>query len=143
MINSRFLFFLSSLAIGIVYYFFFPIDTIKDIILDEYITIMIALISMVVFFILKLKLKDKLIFEFIPNTNYVNIKSTFLFFLFFEMIDFYFEDGYIGMIKLWFSYWVFGVIAYFVTHCINYYKNIQAYKTHDTGNINTKEKYEI
>ena len=143
MINSRFLLFLSSLAIGIVYYFLFPIDTIKDIILDEYITIMIALISMVVFFILKLKLKDKLIFEFIPNTNYVNIKSTFLFFLFFEMIDFYFEDGYIGMIKLWFSYWVFGVIAYFVTHSINFYKNIQAYKMHDASNLNTKEKYEI
>jgi hypothetical protein len=143
MINTKLLLFISSLAIGVVYCVLFPTNKIINIILDEYITIIVAFVSMIVYFRLKSKLKDKLIFEFIPNTNYVDIKSSFLFFIFFEIIDFYFEDGYIGMVKLWFSYWVFGVIAYFVTHSINFYKNIQAYKMHNAGNLNTKEKYEI
>jgi len=131
MIDTRFLLFITAICIAIVYYILFPLDQIIDIIFDEYITITIMIASIVGYIYFKTKLKGKLLREFIPNTNYIPIKSTILFFLIFEIIDFYMEDGLKGMIKLWFSYWVFGVIAYFVTHNINFYKNIQAYKIFD------------
>ena len=130
MINTKFLLFLTFIAIFVFYSLIFSTFKIVNIILDEYITIFIAVVSIVVFFYLKSKLKDKLIFEFIPNTNFVPIKSTVIFFLIFEAVDYYYEGGFLGMIKLWFSYWIFGVIAYFVTHNINFYKNIKAYKNY-------------
>ena len=128
MINTKFLLSISLFAIGIVYYFIFPTNKIVNIILDEYITIGITIISIVVYQFFKRHLKGKLVYEFIPNTNYVPIKSTVLFFVIFEAIDFYTEDGLIGIISLWFMYWVFGVLIYFLTHNINFYKNYSAYK---------------
>jgi len=128
MINTKFLLTISLFAIGIVYYFIFPTNKIVNIILDEYIIIGITIISIVVYQFFKRHLKGKLVYEFIPNTNYVPIKSTVLFFVIFEAIDFYTEDGLIGMISLWFMYWVFGVLIYFLTHNINFYKNYSAYK---------------
>ncbi len=128
MINTKFLLTISLFAIGIVYYFIFPTNKIVNIILDEYITIGITIISIVVYQFFKRHLKGKLVYEFIPNTNYVPIKSTVLFFVIFEAIDFYTEDGLIGIISLWFMYWVFGVLIYFLTHNINFYKNYSAYK---------------
>ena len=128
MINTKFLLAITSIAIAIIYYILLPVNQIVNIILDEYITIGITLILIVIFYYFKIKLKGKLLHEFIPNTNYVPIKSTIIFFLIFQVVDFYSEDGFIGMIKLWFMYWVFGVLAYFLTHNINFYKNYKAYK---------------
>ena len=68
--------------------------------------------------------------EFIPNTNHVPIKSTLIFFIIFQIVDYNTENGFIGMIKLWFMYWVFGLLTYYLTHIINYYKNYKAYKEH-------------
>jgi hypothetical protein len=123
MINTKLLLLLTAIGVSIVYYALFTIDQIKEIVFDEYIIIGIMIVSLVCFIYFKIKLKDKYITEFIPNTNYVSLKSSIAFFLIFEVVDYFSEDGFIGMIKLWFSYWVFGVIAYLVTHIINFYKN--------------------
>ena len=128
MINTKFLLAVTLLALSVVYYFIFPFNKIVNIVLDEYITIFVVFVLSIVYLNFKSKLKGKLLFEFIPNTNYVPIKSTVIFFLIFEVVDYYYEGGFVGMVKLWFSYWVFGVIAYLATHIINFYKNIKAYK---------------
>ena len=127
MINTKVLLTLTFVIVATTYYVVFPINQIVNIILDEYITIGVASASLVVYIYFKIKLKDRQIYELIPNTNYVPIKSTILFFLLFEAVDFYTEDGLIGMIKLWFTYWVFGLIVYFITHIINFYKNYKLF----------------
>ena len=105
-------------------------NKIVNIILDEYIIIGITFILILIYQYFKIKLKNKLLFEFIPNTNYIPIKSTLIFFVIFQVVDFYYENGFIGMINQWFIYWIFGLLAYFLTHNINFYKNYQAYKEH-------------
>ena len=130
MINTKLLLTFTLFAIGIFYYIFLPFPKIINIVLDEYITISITMVLIVIYQYFKIKLKNKLLHEFIPNTNYVPLQSTVLFFLIFEIVDFYTEDGFIGMISLWGTYWIFGVLIYFATHNINFYKNYKAYKDH-------------
>ncbi len=131
MINTKLLLLVSLLAITIIYYIFLPLNKIVNIVLSEYIIIGITFISIIIYKYFRLKLKDKFIHEFIPNTNYVPIQSTFIFFIIFQVVDFYYEDGFIGMINQWFIYWIFGLLAYFVTHNINFYKNYKKYKESD------------
>jgi len=128
LINTKFVLFVSFIAIGIVYAIFLPFNKVVSLILDEYIVIIITFILILVYQYFKLKLKGKLLYEFIPNTNHVPIKSTLMFFLIFQVVDFYYEDGFIGMISQWVMYWSFSILAYFLTHNINLYKNCMAYK---------------
>ena len=128
MINTKFLLIISLLAINIVYYFLFSSFKIFTLIVEEYIFIGITFLMWIIYRYFKFILNGKQLFEFIPNTNYIELKSTIIFFLIFEVVDFYMEDGLIGMISLWFSYWLFGVLAYLLTHNINFYKNYKAYQ---------------
>ena len=128
MIDTKFLLQITAVAISIVYYSIFPVNKIVNIITNEYIMILLTLLSITVFLYFKSKLSNKQLFEFIPNTNYIPIKSTLFFFAFFQVIDYIYEDGIIGVISLWFMYWIFGLFAYYLTHIINFYKNYQAYK---------------
>ena len=128
MINVKFLLQTTIVAISIVYYFIFPVNKIVNIIIDEYIMILLTILSVIIYFYFKRKLSGKQLYEFIPNTNYVPIKSTIIFFAIFQVIDYISEDGIIEVISLWFMYWIFGLFAYFLTHIINFYKNYQAYK---------------
>jgi len=114
--------------ISIFYYIFLPTNKIVNLVLNEYIIIAITLVMVLIYQYFKLKLKDKLLLEFIQNTNYVPIQSTLLFFVVFQVVDFYYEDGFIGMIGQWFIYWIFALLVYLITHNINFYKNYQAYK---------------
>jgi len=128
MINTKFLLIISLFAISIVYYFLFSSFKIFTLIVEEYIFIGITFLMWIIYRYFKFILNGKQLFEFIPNTNYIELKSTVIFFLIFEVVDFYMEDGLIGMISLWFSYWLFGVLAYLLTHNINFYKNYKAYQ---------------
>jgi len=127
-INIKFLLLATLVAVGIMYNYLFSLDEIRQIIFDEYISICITILLFFVSLYFRYKLKDKLLCQFVPNLHYVPIKSSIYFFIFFEIIDYYSEDGLIGMIKLWFVYWVFAVLFYFLTHNINYYLNFKAYK---------------
>ena len=128
MISTKFLLQLTIVIIGIVYYLIFPINKIVDTITDEYIMILLTLLAMLVYLYFKSKLSNKQLFAFIPNTDYIPIKSTLIFFAFFQVVDYIYEDGIIEVINLWFTYWIFGLFAYYLTHIINFYKNYQAYK---------------
>ncbi len=130
MINTKLILPISLIAIFIIYYIFLPFNKIVNLILNEYITIYIIFILVLIYQYFKVKLKDKLLFEFIPNTNYIPIKSTFIFFVIFQVVDYNLEGGFIGMINQWFMYWIFGLVAFFITHNINFYKNYKAYKAH-------------
>ncbi len=82
----------------------------------------VLLISLLFF---KNRLDSVSLIQFIPNTNTVALKSTIIFFLIFQVVDFYYENGFIGMISQWFIYWLFGTLAVLLTTNINYYKNYQ------------------
>jgi len=128
MIRINLLLILTLFAISIVYFLFLPLDKILFLIKDEYIIYIINIFLLGLLIYQKLKLKGLEILEIIPNLNYISIKSSILFFIIFQVVDYYYEDGFIGMISQWFSYWLFGVLAYFLTHNINMYKNILYYK---------------
>ena len=127
MINSRFLLGITFVSISIIYYFLFTLNEIIEIVKDEYIVILIAFFMICIYVFFQKRLQGKILYEFIPTSEYVSIKSTIVFFVIFEAIDYYYEGGFVGMVKLWVSYWFFGVIAYFLTYNINFYKNYIAY----------------
>ena len=128
MINTKFLLQTTAISIATVYYFVFPVNKIVNIIVNEYIMILLTILALIIYLYFKRKLSGKQLYEFIPNTNYVPIKSTLVFFVIFQVVDYIYEDGIIGVISLWFMYWIFGLFAYYLTHIINFYKNYQAYK---------------
>ena len=57
--------------------------------------------------------------------NSFSLQSTIGFFLIFQVVDYYMEDGFIGMISQWFLYWIMGLIAVLLMESINYYKNFK------------------
>ena len=113
---------------GGIYYTFLTHEQILEIIKSEYILISINIILLIALLYFKNKLKNLILLEFIPNTSAVALKSTILFFLIFQVVDFYYENGFIGMISQWFIYWLFGTLAILLTNNINYYKNYKFYK---------------
>ncbi len=92
----------------------------------EYIFILalIPLVLTLVFF--KVKLRGYEVVNF--NANAFSLKTTVIFFLIFQEIDYIYEDGFIGMISLWFFYWIMGLIALLSLEAINYYKNYKLLK---------------
>lgn len=128
MINIKLLFFLSFLIISVVYYLYIPIEQVILILKDEYILSFVSLLSLFIWIFLDYKLKYIDILNFVPNTTHINLKNSILLFLLFQLVDFYMEDGFIGMISQWYIYWLFGLLAYFLTNIINLYKNMQYYK---------------
>lgn len=128
LINSKLLLLITFICVFIVYWFLFPLEKIIELIKEQYILIIITSILAGIYLYLKHKLKDKLIYEFIPNTRYVSLKSSIVFFIVFEIVDYYSEDGFVGMISQWIVYWIFGVLGYFLINNINLYKNYKAYK---------------
>jgi hypothetical protein len=130
MIRINLLLIFTFFALFGVYYIFLPMSKIVFLIKDQYILYIVNIILLGVFIYFKFKLKDLKIIDIIPNLNYISIKSSVGFFLIFQVVDYYYEDGFIGMISQWWSYWLFGVLAYFLTHNINLYKNMLYYKNY-------------
>lgn len=95
-----------------------------NLILDEYIMILIVLILAIIYYKIYSKIKNYELIDF-TNSNNISLKNTILFFLFFEVIDFYYEDGFIGMISLWFSYWIIALTGILAINTINLYKNMK------------------
>ena len=127
------LFLATFIAILITYSIF--LGNVKTILLllDATTYILVAIGLSFVLWYYKRKLKTVEIINFNKNSN-LTFQSTALFFLFFQVIDYIYEGGFIGMISQWFFYWIMGIIAFIVITIMNYYKNIQYYKqvlTHD------------
>jgi hypothetical protein len=118
----------SIFCISLVYYIVLTPHAIMKIIKGEYIFLALALFLFIPFLYLKFKLKNLTLIAYIPNINTVDIKTTLVIFLIFQGVDFYFENGFIGMISQWFIYWVFALLGVLLTNNINLYKNYQFYK---------------
>lgn len=119
------LLFLFSL-IGIIFTYGIFLGKVKTIglIIDQFTFIGILFVVAVFAFFYKKKLNGYPIIDFNKDSS-MSFKNIVLFFLIFQIIDFIFEGGFIGMISMWFSYWVFGYIIFILLNIINYYKNIK------------------
>lgn len=92
-----------------------------ELIKAEYLFILglVPLFTILIFF--KIKLKAYQIINYTKNS--IPFKQTIVIFLVFQVIDYIYEDGFIGMISQWFLYWIMGLIALLIIENINYYKN--------------------
>ena len=85
-----------------------------------FILILVPLIGIYLYF--RVKLKDCEIINFNKNTN-LSFKTTVIFFMIFQIVDYVQQDGFIGMISQWFLYWIMGLITLVLMEIINSYKN--------------------
>ena len=116
------LFSVALIAIIIIYYFVLGEDKTIEIIKEDYLFILALVPVSFAFLYFKFKLKDYELINFNKNSN-ISLQSTIMFFLIFQVVDYFSEDGFIGMISQWFLYWIMGVIALLLMETINYYKN--------------------
>lgn len=116
------LFILSLIAILSIYLYVFGQEKTIEIIKEEYLFILGLIPITLALIYFKMKVKGKELTDFNKNNGF-SIKSTIVFFLIFQVVDYISEDGFIGMISMWFLYWVMGLIALLLMETINYYKN--------------------
>lgn len=95
-----------------------------NIIVDGYWFILAFVVLLPIYFFYKGKTKGLFIIDFNARNN-LSLKSTILFFLFFQVIDYISEDGFIGMISQWFTYWIMGMIMVLVLGILNFYRNLK------------------
>lgn len=121
-ISTRNLFILSFIAIISVYFYVFGQEKTIELIKEEYLFILALIPITIAYLYFKIKLKGKELIDFNKNSA-ISLKSTIMFFLIFQVVDYIAEDGFIGMISMWFLYWIMGVLVLLVMGIINYYKN--------------------
>ena len=126
-INSLLLLVATFIIICSTYYYLFSITDILSILKEEYILSGFVMLSFIVHLLAYNKLKDLDILPFIPKLGLVPIFQSILFFTIFEIVDYFYEDGIIGAIKLWYMYWLFGILSLNIMYIFNYYKNIKFY----------------
>jgi len=126
-ISSLLLLAVTLFSICITYYYLFNINEILSIIKDEYILSGFVIFSFVILLYSYIKLKNYDILPFVPKLGLVPIKQSIVFFIIFEIIDYYSEDGIIGAIKLWYMYWLFGVLSLNLMYIFNYFRNFKFY----------------
>ena len=120
--SPRNLFILSFIVIISVYLYIFGQAKTIELIKEEYLFIIGLIVIACVYLYFKVKLKGKDLIDFNKNSSF-SLKTTVMFFLIFQVIDYISEDGFIGMISMWFLYWIMGLIALLLMETINYYKN--------------------
>ena len=120
--NIRNLFILSFIGVISTYLFVFGQNKTITMITSEYLFILALFPIIIALVFFKSKLKDFEIIDFNKNNTF-SLQSTIGFFLIFQVVDYYMEDGFIGMISQWFLYWIMGLIALLLMQTINYYKN--------------------
>jgi len=122
--NIRNLFILSFIALISVYLIVFGQNKTISMIVSEYLFILALIPITIALLFFKTKLKGYEIIDF-NKKNTFSLQSTVGFFLIFQVVDYFYEDGFIGMISQWFLYWIMGLIALLLMQTINYYKNYQ------------------
>lgn len=123
----KLLFAASALGIIVVYIGIFGEVKTIQIIFEEFMFILLVIPLFFFSLFYKKKLKGYAIIDFNANSN-LTLKNTILLFLFFQVIDYIYEDGLKGMISQWFAYWIMGIIALVVLDIINTYKNLKLIK---------------
>jgi hypothetical protein len=127
LIKPAYLFIGTFIVIILTYFIFLGEEKSIELLTKEYelILVFIPLIAIAMFF--RIKLRKYQIIDYTKNSA-IGFKQTVLIFLVFQVIDYIYEDGLIGMISQWFLYWVMGLIALFIIKNINYYKNYKYIK---------------
>jgi hypothetical protein len=128
----KILFIFSLFSIVLVYLKVLGYEQSIKLLFDEYILLSILALLIMIYSYCKIKLKDLDIINFINNDT-ISIKYTIIIFIIFQTVDFYYEDGFIGMISQWHVYWLFGIISLLLMSIINFYKNYK-YFIHRTKN---------
>jgi len=113
---------LSFILLISVYLFVLGKDKTIEIISSEYLLVLSIIPILITLFYFKNRLKNFEIINFNEN-NQFSLKSSIGFLLIFQVVDYFYEDGFIGMISQWFLYWILGVITLLLLQTINYYKN--------------------
>jgi len=126
-INAIILLLGSFIAICFTYYYLFSIEQIYTIIKEEYILGSFVILSIILHLISYLKLRKYDILPFIPKLGKVPFLQSIIFFSIFEVVDYFYEDGVIGAIKLWYMYLLFGILSLNLMYIFNYYKNFKFY----------------
>lgn len=126
-LNLIWLFILSFIGMMIVYLFILGSFKTVNIITNEYIFIILVFLLSFVPLYFKRKLEGIELIDFNVN-NTISLKNTILFFLIFQVVDYYYEDGFIGMISQWFMYWIMGIMTIQILSIVNYYKNYKYFK---------------
>ena len=124
--STRNLFISTFIAIICVYLYVFGQDKTIEMIKEEYLLITALIVVSAIFIYFKYRLKGYEIIRFTQNN--LSLKSTIIFFLIFQIVDYISEDGFIGMISQWLLYWIMGLIALIFIELINYYKNFKILK---------------
>jgi len=125
--NPRNLFILSFIAVISIYLIVFGQEKTITMITSEYLFILALIPISFALMFFKFKLKDYELIDF-NQKNTFSLQSTIGFFLIFQVVDYFYEDGFIGMISQWFLYWVMGLVALLLMQTINYYKNFRLLK---------------
>lgn len=120
--NPYYLFILTFIAVITTYLLVFGQEKTIQMITSEYLFLLALLPILAVLLFFKFKLKDYQLIDF-NKKNTFSLQSTVGFFLIFQVVDYFYEDGFIGMISQWFIYWIMGLIALLLIQTINYYKN--------------------
>ena len=120
--TTRNLFIITFIAIISVYLYVFGETKTIEMLKEEYLFLLALVPLLLVFIFFKVKLKNYELIDFNKNSN-LSLKSTIIFFLVFQVIDYVSYDGFIGMISQWILYWIMGLIALLVIENINFYRN--------------------
>ncbi|NVJ53841.1 MAG: hypothetical protein HWD90_09085 [Campylobacteraceae bacterium] len=120
--NPKILFPLALIGIITTYLFVFGQEKTLELIQKEYLYLLAIIPLVAVFIYFKFKLKNYDLVDFNKNSN-LSFKSIVMFFLIFQVVDYYSEGSFEGMISLWFLYWVMGIIALLLMENINFYRN--------------------
>ncbi len=120
--TPRNLFIITFIAIISVYLYVFGEAKTIEVLKEEYLFLLALVPLSLVFVFFRVKLKNYELIDFNKNSN-LSLKTTIIFFLVFQVIDYISYDGFIGMISQWILYWIMGLIALLVIENINFYRN--------------------
>lgn len=120
--SAKLLFLFTFVTISSTYAYFLGLDKSLELIKNEYLILIFIIILSIPLVFFKIKLRKYKILNYF-NNNQLSFKSTVIFFLIFQIIDYISEDGFIGMISQWLIYWLMGLIAVVIIENLNLYKN--------------------
>jgi len=123
----KYLFFFSFVAMMIVYILVFGKVRTIMLLIDEYIFVLSLIPLWLISLWYKRKLRRIELIDFHQDSG-ITLKTTVVFFLLFQVIDYVYEGGFIGMISQWFLYWIMGFISFMVLTIVNYHKNYKYLK---------------
>lgn len=119
--NNKLLFsFTLLLTLASYIYLLGEVRTIQ-LIVNEIIFILLLFPLLLFYFYFKSKLKGYDVGH-LMNKQQLSFRTTLLLFLILQGFDYYYEDGFIGMMSQWFFYWILGLLSLLLIDTIHFYR---------------------